>query len=100
MPRGRKPATNPFAEGSAESVEWEEQQAAKREAVPAVPATERRLTITVSVESIQAAKSLAILSGTTYREVLALAATHGVEGLTNKVRAALLAPEHSDILSD
>lgn len=95
MPRGRK-VTNPHLEGSPEAVQWEIDRLnalEEREAMgPRVAAKERRLTITVSLESIQAAKSLATLSGSTYREVLALAATHGVESLTNKVKIALLGP--------
>jgi len=87
MPR---PSKNQFPEGSEEHAEREAELQAEREARRANPATERNLTVTVSVEAIQAAKSLATLSGTTYREVLALAATNGVEELTTKVRAALL----------
>jgi len=92
MPRQK---LNTHPEGSAEWADREMELVAIREeraANPLPPQTERRLTITVSIEAIQAAKSLATLSGSTYREVLALAATHGVDSLTAKVRTALLGP--------
>ena len=93
MPRGRK-VTNPFPEGSQEHEEESFRQAqvlldrqADREANP--PATERNITVTVSIDAIQAAKSLAVLSGMTYRQVLGEAAREGVETLAAKVRDAL-----------
>ena len=89
MPRGRK-AVNPFPEGSAE-YELEEVSRAyaaeERAALP--PATERNITVIVSIDAIQAAKGLAVLSGMTYRQVLGEAAKAGVEALTAKVRDAL-----------
>lgn len=95
MPRGRK-ETNPFAEGTDEHVQYEEkwtQDAADKEemraAYPAIVPTERNITVTVSIDAIQAAKSLAVLSGMTYRQVLGEAAREGVEALAAKVRDAL-----------
>ena len=95
MPRGRK-AVNPFAEGSADSVEWETnrlmalaERQAEREANPRVEATERRITVTVSVQAINAAKALGTLSGMPYREVLGTAAANGVERLVEQVQQQL-----------
>jgi hypothetical protein len=96
MPRGRV-AVNPFAEGSAESVEWETERLmklAEREANPPVVTTERRITVTVSVEAINAAKALATLSGLAYREVLGTAAAAGVADLVVQVNRKLH-PEES-----
>jgi serine phosphatase RsbU (regulator of sigma subunit) len=89
MPRGRK-ALSEYAEGSAEYEEEQAKRELARQERKDNPPTERNLTITVSVEAVQAAKSLAVLSDTTYRQVLALAATNGVEALTERVKAALL----------
>ena len=93
MPRGRK-AANPFPEGSQEHEEEAFRQAeamlirqAERESNP--PPTERNITVTVSIDAINAAKSLAVLSGMSYRQVLGEAAKAGVEALTAKVKAAL-----------
>lgn len=95
MPRGRK-AVNPFGEGSAESVDWETsrlmklaEQQAEREVNPPVPATERRITVVVSVEAINAAKALGTLSGLPYREVLGTAAAAGVADLVFQVNRKL-----------
>ena len=89
MPRGRK-AVNPFPEGSAEHEQEEYARTAAAEARAALPpATQRNITVTVSVEAILAAKSLAVLSGMSYRQVLGEAAREGVEALASKVRAAL-----------
>jgi predicted DNA binding CopG/RHH family protein len=95
MPRGRK-SVNPHPEGSAESVEWEVQEItrqaekqAEREANPRVVATERNITVTVSVAAIDAAKALGTLSAMPYRQVLAQAAQSGVEALVAAVQARL-----------
>lgn len=94
MPRGRK-ATSPFAEGSAEHEEWVVEQSVaaeirrlEREAHPV--ATERNITVTVSVEAINAAKALGTLSQMSYRAVLGQAAAAGVDALVAQVQAKLL----------
>ena len=99
MPRGRK-AVNPFPEGSAEYEQEEYARAAlatERALNPTPPATERNITVTVSIEAIQAAKSLAVLSGMTYRQVLGEAAREGVEALAAKVREALAPKPTQDL---
>lgn len=97
MPRGRK-ATSPFPEGSAENLEWEQEQETsrylrqiEREAHPV--ATERNITVTVSVEAINAAKALGTLSNLPYRQVLGQAAAAGVDALVAQVQAKLLPVE-------
>lgn len=97
MPRGRK-AVSPFSEGSAEYEEWviEQAEAAElrrleREAHPVT--TERNITVTVSVEAINAAKALGTLSGLPYRQVLGQAAAAGVDALVAQVQAKLLPVE-------
>jgi predicted DNA binding CopG/RHH family protein len=97
MPRGRK-AVNPNPEGSAEYTEWEVEQEAtrelrrlEREAAPVT--TDRRVTVTVSIEAINAAKALGTLSGLPYREVLGNAAAQGVDALVAQVQAKLLPAE-------
>lgn len=94
MPRGRKPM-NPFPLGSAENEEWAAEQAKtaelrrlEREAHPV--ATERNITVTVSIEAINAAKALSTLSGRAYRQVLGQAAAAGVDALVSQVQAKLL----------
>ena len=90
MPRGHKNVTNPFPEGSAEAIEFADATAPHQENFPALPvATERNITVTVSLEAIAAAKSLGTLSGMPYRVVLGQAAAQGVEALAMKVREAL-----------
>lgn len=86
MPRPKKVQ---YPEGSAEWVEEQERLAAKRAEREANPPTDRAVTVRVSLEAVAAAKSLGTLSGLPYREVLATAAQHGVESLTEKVRVAL-----------
>ena len=81
MPRRK---LNPYPLGSAEFIEEEDRRA--QEPV----ATERNITVTVSVEAINAAKSLGTLSGMPYRQVLGHAAQQGVEALTTSVRKVLL----------
>lgn len=89
MPRGRK-AVNPFPEGSAEHEQEEYARiAAAEKKLNDPPPTERNITVTVSIEAIQAAKSLAVLSGMTYRQILGEAAREGVEDLAQQVRDAL-----------
>lgn len=94
MPRGRK-AANPFPVESVEASEWSaEQEVARelrrleRESAPV--ATERNITVTVSVEAINAAKALGTLSGLPYRQVLGQAAAAGVDALVSQVQAKLL----------
>jgi len=97
MPRGRK-AINPFPEGSAEHSEWElareeerELRRLEREAAPV--ATERNITVRVSIEAINAAKALSTLSKMPYREVLGQAAASGVDSLVAQVQAKLAPAE-------
>lgn len=94
MPRGRK-ALSQYEEGSAEYEEEQAKRALARQERLDNPPTERRVTVAVSVEAIAAAKSLGTLSGMPYREVLATAASNGVEALTAKVRAALTTVEET-----
>jgi hypothetical protein len=97
MPRGRK-AANPFPEESAEYSEWEQEQEANRllrqiERESAPVATERNITVTVSIEAINAAKALGTLSGLPYRQVLGQAAAAGVDALVTQVQAKLIPSE-------
>lgn len=80
MPRRK---LNPYPVGSAEFIEEEDRRA--QEPV----ATERNLTITVSLEAINSAKALSALSGMPYRALLGSAASQGVEALTASVRKVL-----------
>lgn len=80
MPRRK---LNPYPLGSAEFMEEEDRRA------NAPVATERNLTITVSIEAINSAKALSALSGMPYRQVLGNAASQGVEALTHSVRKVL-----------
>ena len=87
MPRPKKVQ---YPEGRAEWVEEQEWLAVKRaERAANPPPPDRAVTVRVSLEAVAAAKSLGTLSGLPYREVLATAAQHGVESLTEKVRVAL-----------
>lgn len=97
MPRGRK-AVNPHTYGSAEYTEWETEREItsllrqqEREAAPV--ATERNITVTVSVDAIAAAKALGTLSGLPYRQVLGQAAAAGVDALVAQVQAKLVPSE-------
>lgn len=93
MPRGRK-AANPFPEGSAEYADHEvslelarEERRVAREAAPV--ATERNITVTVSIEAITAAKALGTLSRMPYRQVLGTAAQTGIDALVQQVQTRL-----------
>lgn len=86
---------NPFPLGSAENEEWDSEQAEsaelrrlEREAHPV--ATERNITVTVSIDAINAAKALGTLSKLPYRDVLGQAAAAGVDALVSQVQAKLL----------
>jgi len=97
MPRGRK-AANPFPDGSAEYSEWEVEQVEARELrrlerESAPVATERNITVLVSIEAINAAKALSTLSGLPYRQVLGSAAASGVDSLVAQVQAKLAPAE-------
>lgn len=85
---------NPHPEGSAEYDEFQAayertkaELSAKRAANPV--ATQRNITVTVSVDAINAAKALAVLSGMPYRLVLGTAAQNGVEALVDQVQRRL-----------
>lgn len=86
MPRRKM---NPYPVGSAEFLEEEDRRAQE------VPATDRNITVSVSLEAIAAAKSLATLSGLHYKTVLGNAAQQGVEALAASVRK-VLANGHDD----
>ena len=87
MPRPRK---NPYEEGTQE---WQDRQAeleaASTDGNGHVESTERNITVTVSKDAITIAKSLAVLGGMSYRQVLGQAAQEGVERLVGQVRAKL-----------
>jgi len=59
----------------------------EREAAPV--ATERNITVRVSIESINAAKALGALTNMPYRSVLGQAAADGVDSLVTQVQAKL-----------
>jgi predicted DNA binding CopG/RHH family protein len=72
---------------SQEEREARELRIAERASQPA--ATERNITVTVSIEAITAAKALGVLSGLPYRQVLGNAAAQGVDALVAQVHARL-----------
>jgi hypothetical protein len=89
MPR---PKANPFPEGSDEYNEREEELAVQRALRESQPKpTSRRLTVEVSMATVETAKMLAVLVGddTDYRQVIAAAANDMVEAKAEKVRELL-----------
>jgi len=75
---------NPYPEGSAEHEEWTEEAAT----VVQVP-THRRLTVSITIETLKTAKMLGTLSGVHYREIVGHAADLAVEAQAAKVRELL-----------
>jgi len=94
MPRGKR---NPYPEGSAEwEIERERQEVARLER-EANPPTTRNITVTVSIDAVQAAKAIGTLSGMHYKAVLATAAQNGVDALVLQVQKRLTSDPLADV---
>lgn len=94
MPRGKR---NPYPEGSAEYMEEQTRLELARLEREANPPTKRNITVTVSIDAVQAAKAIGTLSGMHYKEVLATAAQNGVDALVLQVQKRLTSDPLADV---